>query len=207
MVDNTTEVIAIEGGDGVVINGCVGVIDKKSCGISDGVGDGVGVILDLKCDGENCTRYGVRFNLCLADVFLVTEHRMEELSASNHWMNGRLFEFMTNKEKRFVLYGWYAQNIGTGGTGTVGVVCSDEHKREQKKDQRRRALINTVTSFLNNILQKPEIWIRPDLKMVREKCYQITSNPAKYPPPPPAADVCRGRKFSIVLLPYPDFRF
>ena len=95
---------------------------------------------------------------------------------------------------------------GTGGTGTVGVVCSDERKREQKKDQRRRALINTVTSFLNNILKKPEIWIRPDLKMVREKCYQITSNPAKYPPPP-AADVCRGRKFSIVLLPYPDFRF
>ena len=110
-MDNTTKVIAIEGGDGVVINGCVGVIDKKSCGISDGVGDGVGVILDLKCDGENCTRYGVRFNRCLADVFPVTEHRMEELSASNHWMNGRVFEFMTNKEKRSVLYGWYAQNI------------------------------------------------------------------------------------------------
>ena len=39
--------------------GRVGVIDKKSCGISDGVGDGVGVILNLKCDGKNCTQYGV----------------------------------------------------------------------------------------------------------------------------------------------------
>ena len=41
------------GSRGIVIKGDDGVVDKKSRGISDGVG----VILDLKCDGENCTRY------------------------------------------------------------------------------------------------------------------------------------------------------
>ena len=111
VMDGKTKVIATKGGGGVVTEGGAGVIDKKNCGICDGVGDSVGVILDLKYDSENCTRYRVRFKRCLKDVFLVTKYRMQELSASNHCMNDRLFEYTINKEKRFVLYGWYTQNI------------------------------------------------------------------------------------------------
>ena len=77
VMDGKTKVITTEGGGSVVTKGCAGVLDEKSCGISVSVGDGVGVILDLKCDGENCTRYGVRFKRCLADVFPVTKHRMQ----------------------------------------------------------------------------------------------------------------------------------
>lgn len=98
-------VIATKGGAGVVTKGGAVVVVKKSCGISDGVGDGVGIILDLKCDSKNCTRYRVRFKRCLKDVFLVNEHRMQQLLANNHWLNDRPFEYTTNKETRFVLYG------------------------------------------------------------------------------------------------------
>ena len=68
------------------------------CGISDGVGDGVGVILDLKCDSENFIRYRVRFKRCLKDIFPVNKHRMQELLVNNHWVNGRQFEFTTNNK-------------------------------------------------------------------------------------------------------------
>ena len=71
------------------------------CGISDGVGDGVGVILDLRCDSENFIRYRVRFKRCLKDIFPVNKHRMQELLVNNHWMNGRPFEFTTNNKKTF----------------------------------------------------------------------------------------------------------
>jgi len=102
VADGKTKVIVTKGGDGVV--DCAQVTDKKSCGISVGVGDGVSVILDLECDGKNCTQYGVWSKWCLADIFPVTKHRMQKLSASNPLMNGRLFEYMINKENRFVLY-------------------------------------------------------------------------------------------------------
>ena len=73
--------------------------------------EGVGVIDDLKCNGDFCTHYGVKFNRCLREVFPVREHRMDELVSSNFWMNGKVTEYLTNKEKRFVLYCWYAINI------------------------------------------------------------------------------------------------
>ena len=72
--------------------------------------EGVGVSDDLTCNGEFCTRYGVRFNRCLREVYPVREHRMDELVANNHWC-GKVADFLTNKEKRFVLYCWYAINI------------------------------------------------------------------------------------------------
>ena len=74
------------------------------CGISDGVGDGVGVILDLKCDSENFIRYRVRFKRCLKDIFPVNKHRMQEFLVNNHWMNGRPFEFTTNNNKNVLCF-------------------------------------------------------------------------------------------------------
>ena len=71
----------------------------------------VGVIDDLKYNGDCCTRYGVKFNRCLCEVYPVREHRMDELVAANHWCNGKVTAYLTNKEKRFVLYCWYAINI------------------------------------------------------------------------------------------------
>ena len=98
---------------------------------------------------------------------------------------------------------------GTGGTSEKGgrdVVCSDKRKRELKKQQRRRALKNTVTRFLDNIFRKSEIGIETNLKLVRERCYQITSN-LERKTPSPAPDVYGVQEFSIALFPYPDFRF
>ena len=73
--------------------------------------EGVGVIDDLKCNGKFCTRYGVKFNRCLREVFPVREHYMDELVAANHWCNGKVAEFMSTKEKSCVLYCWYAVKI------------------------------------------------------------------------------------------------
>ena len=93
-----------------VVAGC------SSASPNDGVdtecaGDGVGVVADLKCNGEYCTRYGVKFNRCIRSIFPVKEHRLDELVAANHWMNGKTAEYMTMKETRFVLYCWYTINI------------------------------------------------------------------------------------------------
>ena len=73
--------------------------------------EGVGVIDDLKCNGKFCTCYGVKFNRCLREVFPIREHRTDELVVANFWMNGKVAEYLTNKEKRFVLYCWYTKNI------------------------------------------------------------------------------------------------
>ena len=109
-VDSETDRIS-EGCISTEIEGGNGAINKESCSISDRVGDGVSVVLDLKCNGKHCARYRVRFNRCLQDISPVKEHMMQELAVNNHWMNGRVFEFTTNKEKYSVLYGWYAQNV------------------------------------------------------------------------------------------------
>ena len=72
------------------INDGDGVAKKKSCGV-----------LDLKYNGENCTRYIVRFKRYLKDVFPVHEHRMQELAANNHCLNGRVFQLHDQQRELF----------------------------------------------------------------------------------------------------------
>ena len=77
---------------------------------------------------------------------------------------------------------------GTGGMGGTGGFPSkplktDERKRAQKNQKRRQQILNTVTRLLDTVLTKPEVWGDPDMKPIREKCYQITNNRIKYPPP------------------------
>ena len=77
---------------------------------------------------------------------------------------------------------------GTGGTGGKGGFpskpqYSDERKRAQKNQKRRQQILNTVTRFLDTVLTKPEVWGDSDMKPIWERCYQITNDPIKYPPP------------------------
>ena len=76
---------------------------------------------------------------------------------------------------------------GTGATGGTGVppapVYADDIKRVKKKENLRKQVINTVVRFLDNVLTKPELWSSSDFKPIRDRCYRITSDPVKYPPP------------------------
>ena len=47
----------------------------------------------------------------------------------------------------------------------------------------RKQVINMVVRFMDNVLEKPEVWASVDLKPIRERCYLIYSDPVKFPPP------------------------
>ena len=60
--------------------------------------EGVSVIDDFKYNKDLCTRYGVKFNQCLWEIFPITEHYINKLVPANHWCNEKVVEYMTNKK-------------------------------------------------------------------------------------------------------------
>ena len=60
---------------------------------------------------------------------------------------------------------------------------ADEVKRSQRKQKKRNLIVNTVSNFLDMVIKKPSIWEEYDVSGIRDKCYQITNDRSRYPPP------------------------
>ena len=92
-------------------SGSIAAVSRDFDGSND---DESTITIDLpsfQCTGEFCTRYGVKFGQCLTKVVPVDELRMNTILPMNRWLSHTHHELLTNKEKRFVAYGWYAENI------------------------------------------------------------------------------------------------
>ena len=63
------------------------------------------------CKGECCSRYGINFIECITSTFNVNTIAIDDIMFECHFVEGKYSETMTNKEKRFLLYWWFATNI------------------------------------------------------------------------------------------------
>ena len=54
---------------------------------------------------------------------------------------------------------------------------------ERSVNKKRNLIVNTVSNFLDMVIKKPSIWEEYDVSGIRDKCYQITNDRSRYPPP------------------------
>ena len=63
------------------------------------------------CREECCSRYGINFIECITHTFNVDSMAIDDIMHGCYFVEGKYSETMTNKEKRFLLYWWFATNI------------------------------------------------------------------------------------------------
>ena len=67
--------------------------------------------VSVKCCGEECSLYGLKFNGCVANMFDIASMNIVDLRMECGYVGHSDVELMTNKQRRFVLYWWYSTNV------------------------------------------------------------------------------------------------
>ena len=65
----------------------------------------------IQCKGECCSVYGMNFIACIVKTFNIKGLCIEDIMSQCHYMDGKEHTNLTNKERRFVLYWWFATNV------------------------------------------------------------------------------------------------
>ena len=60
---------------------------------------------------------------------------------------------------------------------------NNEIKYDQSKQKMQEEVIERVEEFLMNVIQKPTLWMRPELKLIRSYMNVISSDKETFPPP------------------------
>jgi hypothetical protein len=65
---------------------------------------------DVRCNGDQCSLYGVKFACCVTQCFPVNSKIVVEIARENPFCTMGVEE-MENSHKRFILYYWYVTNV------------------------------------------------------------------------------------------------
>jgi hypothetical protein len=64
----------------------------------------------IKCNGEVCSNHGIQFDVCVTECIPVTDVSLLAVAKECVFATKPVRD-MTPKEKRFLLYYWYAQQV------------------------------------------------------------------------------------------------